>query len=92
MADRLVDGFMNKSHKKHQKSAIRMIEEAVHILRCAPVALLSVYYIGSVPFVLGLLYFWADMSRGTFAGERCLGESLFLALLFPWMKPGRPST
>ena len=54
---------MKKSHKKHPKSAIRIIEEAVHILRSAPGSLLSVYYIGSVPFILGLLYFWADMSR-----------------------------
>ena len=41
MAGRLVDGIMKKSHQKHRKSAIRMIEEAVHILRAAPGALLS---------------------------------------------------
>ena len=83
---RLVDGIMKKSHKKHQKSAIRMIEEAVHILRAAPGALLSAYYIGSVPFVLGLLYFWADMSRSAKAYEYSAVAALGLSFLFVWMK------
>ena len=86
MADRLVDGIMKKSHQKHQKSAIRMIEEAVHILRSAPGALLTVYYIGSVPFVLGLLYFWADMSRSAKAYEYSAMAALGLSFLFVWMK------
>jgi len=86
MADRLVVGIMIKSHKKHQKSAIRMIEEAVHILRAAPAALLSVYYIGSVPFILGLLYFWADMSRSAKAYEYSAMAALGLSFLFVWMK------
>lgn len=86
MADWLVDGIMKKSHQKHQKSAIRMIEESIHILRAAPGALLSVYYIGSVPFVLGLLYFWADMSRNAEAYEYSAMAALGLSLLFVWMK------
>ncbi len=63
-----------------------MIEEAVHILRAAPGALLTVYYIGSVPFVLGLLYFWADMSRSAKAHEYSAMAALGLAFLFVWMK------
>lgn len=86
MANRLVDGVMKKSDKKHPKSAIRMIEEAVHILRSAPGTLLSVYYIGSVPFMLGLLYFWADMSRSARAYEYSAMAALGLSLLFVWMK------
>ena len=86
MADRLVVGIMKKRHKKHQKSAIRMIEEAVHILRAAPGALLSVYYIGSIPFILGLLYFWADMSRSATAYEHSAVAALGLSFLFVWMK------
>jgi hypothetical protein len=86
MADGLVDGIMKNSHQKHQKSAIRMIEEAVHILRAAPAALLSVYYIGSVPFILGLLYFWADMSRSAEAYEYSAVAALGLSFLFVWMK------
>jgi len=86
VAERLVDGIMKKSRKKHQKSAIRMIEEAVHILRAAPGALLSVYYIGSIPFVLGLLYFWADMSRSADAYKYSAVSALGLSFLFVWMK------
>lgn len=63
-----------------------MIEEAVHILRAAPGALLTIYYIGSVPFVLGLLYFWADMSRSANAYEYSAMAALGLSFLFVWMK------
>ena len=63
MAVRVVGGIMKPGHKKHHQSAIRIIEEAVHLLRSAPGSLLAGYYIGSAPFVLGLMYFWADMSR-----------------------------
>ena len=63
MANRLVDTAMKPSQKKYQKSALRIIEETVHLLRTGPGLLLSVYYLGSVPFVLGLLYFWADIDR-----------------------------
>ncbi|MCP4625117.1 MAG: DUF4129 domain-containing protein [bacterium] len=77
---------MNKKQKKHHKSAIRMIEEAVHILRSAPGTLLSIYYLGSVPFVLGLLYFWADMSRSANAYEYSAVAAIGLSVLFVWMK------
>jgi len=77
---------MKPSQKKYQKSALRIIEETVHLLRTAPGLLLSVYYLGSVPFVLGLLYFWADMSRSPNANEYSAAAALGLAFLFVWMK------
>jgi hypothetical protein len=86
MANRLVDTAMKPSQKKYQKSALRIIEETVHLLRTAPGLLLSVYYLGSVPFVLGLLYFWADMSRSPNANEYSAAAALGLAFLFVWMK------
>ncbi len=87
MEGRLVDGLIIKNPtKKHQKSAIRLIEEAVYILRTAPGSLLSVYYIGGVPFVLGLLYFWADMSRSADAHQHSTTAAFGLAVLFVWMK------
>ena len=70
MAVRLVDRIMKPGHKKHHKSAIRIVEEAIHLLRSAPGSLLVSYYLGGVPFVLGLMYFWADMSRSANAGDR----------------------
>ena len=77
---------MSKNSKKHHKRAIRMIEEAVHILRAAPGALLTFYYVGSVPFVLGLLYFWADMSRSANAHQYSAMAAMGLSFLFIWMK------
>ena len=77
---------MKPTHNKYQKSALRILEETMHLLRAAPGFLLSVYYLGSVPFVLGLLYFWADMSRSAIANKYSAAAALGLALLFVWMK------
>jgi hypothetical protein len=66
--------------------ALEMMEEATCLLRRAPVEVLALYYVGALPFVLGLLYFWADMSRSADAGDRLAGASLGMALLFVWMK------
>ncbi len=86
MAKRLVAVVMKASRKTYQKSALRIIEETVHTLRTAPGWLLSVYYLGTVPFVLGLLYFWADMSRSPNAAQHSAAAALGLAALFVWMK------
>jgi len=39
-----------------------------------------------VPFLLGLMAFWSDMSRSAFAAARVVPASLGLAALFLWMK------
>jgi hypothetical protein len=71
---------------RHSKSAILILEEAVHFLRLAPAALFLSYYVGSLPFILGLLYFWTDMSRSGFAADHLAVGSLGIAVLFGWMK------
>lgn len=68
------------------KGALELIAECVHLLRTAPPGVLAAYYAGSVPFILGLLFFWSDMSRSAFATQRCFPASLGLACLFVWMK------
>src|SRR5438876_2612034 len=68
------------------RGALDIIEEAFHLLRLASLPTLLAYYIGAVPFVLGVLYFWSDMSRGVFADERLALETVGLALLFFWLK------
>lgn len=65
---------------------IDLIEEAVHLLRRAPAALLAFYAIGTLPFVLAFLYFWGEMSRGAFAREHAFADAFGLALAFLWMK------
>ncbi len=64
-------------------------EEAVLLARRAPWAAWAAYLVGTVPFVMGLLYFWSDMSRGALAYERCAPAALGLALLFVGMKCGQ---
>lgn len=77
---------MNRNRHLRGRGAIEIIEEAVHLLRLSPASLLATYYIGSLPFILGLLLFWTDMSRSAFAGKHCGAASFGLAMLFVWMK------
>jgi hypothetical protein len=63
-----------------------LVEEAIHLLRMAPGAVVAGYYIGSLPFILGLLFFWTDMSRSPYADQHLTEAALGLALLFLWMK------
>ena len=78
---------MNKRLQRHAgREALDLVEEAVNLVRAAPRGVLACYYIGALPFLLGLLNFFADMSRGAFADEHLAGGSLGVGLLFWWMK------
>lgn len=66
--------------------ALELCEQAFHLLRRAPVSALVLYYAGTLPFWLGFLFFWSDMSRDPFAESRVVEASLAMALLFLWMK------
>src|SRR5438128_1177282 len=74
------------SRRRAGPPALELIETAVHLFRTAPAGVLLSYYAGSVPCMLGLLYFWSDMTRGAFAREHLLEASLSAALLYLWMK------
>ena len=77
---------MKPNRRQQGPGAIDLIEEATHLLRTAPAATLAAYYLGAIPFILGLLFFWADMSRNPFASGHLADASLGMALLFFWMK------
>ncbi|MBW8864615.1 MAG: DUF4129 domain-containing protein [Verrucomicrobia bacterium] len=77
---------MKKKSAKHGRPALDMIEDAVHLLRTTPVRMLLAYYMGAIPFTLGLLFFWADMSCGAFAERRAPAYALGMAVLFLWLK------
>lgn len=72
--------------RPEQEQPFFLIDQAVHLLRRLPAGILCLYFLGSVPFVLGALFFWSDMSRSPFALQNAAGYSLVLALLFVWMK------
>ena len=68
------------------RPADALIEEAIALLRTAPASALISYFVGAIPFWLGLLYFLSDMSRSADAAAHLAGASLGVALLFVWMK------
>ena len=72
--------------ESQQSSFSFIIDEAIALLREIPKPVLSLYFAGSVPFVLGALYFWSEMSRSSFAASYASSASFILALLFIWMK------
>jgi len=71
--------------KRREKSAVELYEEGIYLLRRAPASVIATYYAGSLPFTLGFLFFWADMSQSSFAYEHCAPASLAIALLYCWM-------
>lgn len=66
--------------------AVELLEQATALLRQAPLDTLASYYLGTLPFMLVLLWFWADMSRSADADLRLAGGALALSILFIWMK------
>jgi len=77
---------MKPKRIQEEKGSIELTEEAFHLLRRAPGSCLIGYFIGTLPFILALLYFWSDMARSAFAEERLLTGTLVLSGLFIWMK------
>ena len=67
-----------------QRDAIDILEEAVNLLRSAPLSAAVAYLTGAVPFILALLFFLNDMTRSAFASEHLAAGSLGLAFLYVW--------
>ena len=65
--------------------AIPLLEDAVHLLRRAPLATLLCHLVGSAPLALGLLIFWNDVTNTHTSNSACAIESMVLALLLAWM-------
>ena len=68
------------------RPALELLEEAVHLLRMSPARIHALYFAGTIPFLLGFLFFWTEMSRNVRAEDQLVEWSLALALLFVWMK------
>ncbi len=78
--------FERRTTEAAGPGAIDLAEEAVHLVRLAPARTLAAYYVGTLPFVLGLLYFFADMAYAGDAAARCGAGALALTGLYVWMK------
>jgi len=79
-------GSMKRRARKTERGGLDLIEEAAHLLRSVGASTWLLYYAGSIPFVLGFLYFWADMSRNPYASRHVAAFSLGVAILYLWMK------
>jgi hypothetical protein len=77
---------MKSARRILEPPALQLVEEAVHLLRGASAATLAVYYAGAVPFVLGLLFFWAHATWFAPSGEQLAWGALGLVALFLAMK------
>ena len=78
---------MASTRKRHlDRTALDLVEESARLLRRAPGGVLLRYYIGSVPCMLGLLYFFADVTHGAYARTHLIEASFVAALLYLWMK------
>jgi len=70
---------------RRSRPALEVLEEAVHLLRGPGLFLLAPYAIGTVPFVVALLYFWSEMAFSAFARDQAMSASLSVAAAFIWM-------
>lgn len=77
---------MKKRRLKDGMGLIEIAEASLHQVRVAPLDVLTPYYVGTLPFTLAFLYFWADMSRGAFAYRHVHTSALLVAGAFIWMK------
>ena len=66
------------------RSGLEIVEEAIHLLRGAPLRVWALFLVGAAPFCLAFTYFIADMSRSAFAAEQLIITSFGLALTFAW--------
>ena len=65
--------------------AIPALEDAVRLLRQAPLETLVCHWVGSVPFALLVLWFWNDLTNPRTLDSTGAVESFALALMLVWM-------
>jgi hypothetical protein len=78
-----------QQRRRQGDSALDLVESAVHLLRESPVSVHLLYHLSSAPFVLALLWFWSDMTRGAHADARLTPGALVLSVLYLAMKTGQ---
>jgi len=72
--------------RKSEIAAMQILEEAFHLVRTADAATFWRYYLGAVPWAVGLLYFVADMGRSSLAGRDGAFAAMILTALYFWMR------
>ena len=68
------------------QNPVDLIEEAIHLLRRAPIETYALFLVASAPFVLCFFQFCSEMSYSEFAGMNLPGFASILAISYLWMK------
>ena len=68
-----------------QPGPVALLEDAAHLLRCAPIETLLCHWMGSIPFAVMLLVLWTQVTHPPVNDITCAEESLAAALLLLWM-------
>ncbi len=82
---------MSKFHRRARRrrsegKTFQLLEESFHLVRSAGLPCFWIYYLGAVPWSVGLLYFVADMSRSSLAARDAAFASLAVAGLWLWLR------
>ena len=75
-----------RRRRKSERSSLQIVEEGFHLLRTIDVSYFVWFYLGAVPFAVGLLFFTADQSRSSLAEQSAPGAATLMALLYFWMR------
>ncbi|MCD4654815.1 hypothetical protein K8T06_12885 [bacterium] len=68
------------------RSGTEILEESIDLLRKGPMHALAAYYVGTLPFIMGVIVFWSKMSRSPQAFNMLPAYSFFIVAAFSWMK------
>jgi hypothetical protein len=68
------------------QNPVDLIEEAIHLLRRAPIETYALFLVAIAPFVLCFFQFCSEMSYSEFAGMNLPGFASILAISYLWMK------
>ena len=79
---------MSGRRRTKKNSGFQLVEDIFNTAKCLPMGTWVLYYAFTFPFVLGLLYFWSDMSNHAFANTRLPAGATFLTFLFLMAKTG----
>jgi hypothetical protein len=77
---------LGRQRRRVATPILDLIEEAIALLRRAPASVHLTYYLGAVPFWVGMLYFLSDMARNAYAESHVLDAALGMAALYVWKK------
>ncbi len=77
---------MPKKNNQREHNSLSLMNEAIYLLRAGGTGSGVYYYLGTLPFILALLYFWNDMSSSGYGREALPVHCLILAASFIWMK------